>query len=90
MKLRSFLTATAAAATLLTLGLPTAHAQPKYKDEYRLSVVLGTAFPWGKGAEIWADKVREARMAASISSSTPAPRWCRVTRPVNSAPSARV
>ena len=59
MKLRSFLTATAAAATLLTLGLPTAHAQPKYKDEYRLSVVLGTAFPWGKGAEIWADKVRE-------------------------------
>lgn len=44
---------------MLTLGLPTAYAQPKYKDEYRLSVVLGTAFPWGKGAEIWADKVRE-------------------------------
>ena len=30
MNVRSFLTAAAAAATLLTLGLPTAHAQPKY------------------------------------------------------------
>lgn len=60
MQLRTFLTASAAAATLLTLGLP-AHAQApaNYKSEYRLSVVLGTAFPWGKGAEIWADKVRE-------------------------------
>ena len=60
MQLRTFLTASAAAATLLALGLP-AHAQApaNYKSEYRLSVVLGTAFPWGKGAEIWADKVRE-------------------------------
>ncbi|MBP7353793.1 MAG: DctP family TRAP transporter solute-binding subunit, partial [Comamonas sp.] len=30
-----------------------------YKSEYRMSLVLGTAFPWGKGGEIWADKVRE-------------------------------
>lgn len=61
MKLRTFLTATAAAATLLTMGLPVVHAQTPagYKSEYRLSIVLGTAFPWGKGAEIWADKVRE-------------------------------
>lgn len=59
MQLRTFLTASAAAATLLTLGLPAAHAQAKYKSEYRLSIVLGTAFPWGKGAELWADKVRE-------------------------------
>ncbi|MGN1057490.1 MAG: DctP family TRAP transporter solute-binding subunit [Comamonas sp.] len=61
MQLRTFLTATATAATLLTLGLPAAHAQVPagYKSEYRLSIVLGTAFPWGKGAEIWADKVRE-------------------------------
>ncbi len=30
-----------------------------YKDEYKLSLVVGTAFPWGQGAEIWADMVRE-------------------------------
>lgn len=30
-----------------------------YKDEYKLSLVVGTAFPWGQGAEIWADLVRE-------------------------------
>ncbi len=58
MKLRTFLTATAAAATVLTLGLPTAHAQ-NYKSEYRMSLVVGTAFPWGKGGEIWANKVKE-------------------------------
>ena len=59
MKLRTFLTATAAAAALLTLGLPAAHAQSNYKSEYRMSLVLGTAFPWGKGGEIWANKVKE-------------------------------
>jgi TRAP-type transport system periplasmic protein len=30
-----------------------------YKDEYKLSTVVGTAFPWGQGAEIWANLVRE-------------------------------
>ena len=58
--LRTLLTATAAAATLLAVGLPTAaQAQAKYKDEYRMSLVLGTAFPWGTGGELWANKVRE-------------------------------
>ena len=58
--LRTLLTATAAAATLLAVGLPTAaQAQAKYKDEYRMSLVLGTAFPWGQGGQLWADKVRE-------------------------------
>jgi TRAP-type transport system periplasmic protein len=59
LRLRTLLTATAAAATLLAVGLPAAHAQSKYKDEYRLSLVLGTAFPWGQGGQLWADKVRE-------------------------------
>jgi tripartite ATP-independent transporter DctP family solute receptor len=36
-----------------------AFAQTKYAPEYRLSTVVGTAFPWGKGGEIWANKVRE-------------------------------
>ena len=30
-----------------------------YKDEYKLSIVVGTAFPWGQGAEIWSNLVRE-------------------------------
>ena len=56
---RTLLTLAAAASAALTLGaaLP-AHAQ-NYKAEYRMSLVLGTAFPWGKGGEIWANKVRE-------------------------------
>ena len=58
--LRTLLTATAAAATLLAVGLPTAaQAQAKYKDEYRMSLVLGTAFPWRQGGQLGADKVRE-------------------------------
>lgn len=62
LRLRTLLTATAAAATLLAVGLPTAQAQAqtaKYKSEYRMSLVLGTAFPWGQGGQLWADKVRE-------------------------------
>jgi tripartite ATP-independent transporter DctP family solute receptor len=44
--------------------MATAHAQQTalpagYKAEYKLSVVLGNAFPWGKGGDIWADMVRE-------------------------------
>jgi tripartite ATP-independent transporter DctP family solute receptor len=45
------------AATALALAGP-ALAQ-KYQAEYRLSTVVGTAFPWGKGGEIWANLVRE-------------------------------
>jgi tripartite ATP-independent transporter DctP family solute receptor len=36
-----------------------ASAQQKYQPEYRLSTVLGTAFPWGKGGERWAELVKE-------------------------------
>ncbi|MGE0805455.1 MAG: DctP family TRAP transporter solute-binding subunit [Burkholderiaceae bacterium] len=35
-----------------------AHAQ-SYKAEYRVSTVVGPAFPWGKGGEIWIDLVRQ-------------------------------
>jgi tripartite ATP-independent transporter DctP family solute receptor len=45
------------AATALAFAAP-AMAQ-KYQAEYRLSTVVGTAFPWGKGGEIWANLVRE-------------------------------
>lgn len=58
MKLRTFLTSAVAAAAALAFSAP-ALAQTNYKSEYRMSLVLGTAFPWGKGGEIWANKVRE-------------------------------
>lgn len=51
----------AALALGLGLGLGAAHAQApaNYKAEYKLSTVVGTAFPWGKGGEIWANLVKE-------------------------------
>ena len=58
MTLRTVFAALAAAATLVSVA-PVAHAQSAYKSEYRMSLVLGPAFPWGKGGELWADKVRE-------------------------------
>jgi TRAP-type transport system periplasmic protein len=45
-------------AVALAAALP-AIAQTKYAPEYRLSTVVGTAFPWGKGGEIWGNIVRE-------------------------------
>ena len=57
MKLRTFLTTAVAAAAAVAFSAP-ALAQ-NYKSEYRMSLVLGPAFPWGKGGEIWAQKVKE-------------------------------
>ena len=58
MKRKSFLgLAMAAAALALTVGAP-AQAQT-YKSEYKMSLVLGPAYPWGKGGEIWANLVKE-------------------------------
>jgi tripartite ATP-independent transporter DctP family solute receptor len=45
------------ACAALGFSLP-ALAAP-YKDEYRLSTVLGDAYPWGWGARRWADLVGE-------------------------------
>ena len=60
MKLRRRLLALASAATAaLALGTAMPAAAQNYKSEYRMSLVVGTAFPWGKGGEIWANKVRE-------------------------------
>jgi tripartite ATP-independent transporter DctM subunit len=61
MKLRTFLTsAVAAVAAALAFTAPAALAQTAYKSEYRMSLVLGTAFPWGKGGELWANLVKRA------------------------------
>ncbi|MEE4136369.1 MAG: DctP family TRAP transporter solute-binding subunit [Desulforhopalus sp.] len=43
----------------ILMALATTASAQNYKDEYKMSLVLGTAFPWGKGGEIWADLVRE-------------------------------
>jgi len=56
MKRKNFLgLALAAAALAFTVAAP---AQT-YKSEYKMSLVLGPAYPWGKGGEIWANLVRE-------------------------------
>ena len=36
-----------------------ASAQAKYKQEYKVSTVVGPSFPWGKGAEIWIELVKQ-------------------------------
>ena len=61
MKLRrSLLAMLAAAATLSTISLSASAQTPAaYKAEYKMSLVVGTAFPWGKGGEIWANLVKE-------------------------------
>ena len=62
MKLRRTLLASLAATTVSVLlaSFPaTAPAQQNYKPEYKMSLVVGTAFPWGKGGEIWANLVKE-------------------------------
>lgn len=56
MKIKTVLSlALAAAALAFTVAAP---AQT-YKSEYKMSLVLGPAYPWGKGGEIWANLVRE-------------------------------
>jgi tripartite ATP-independent transporter DctP family solute receptor len=57
MQVRSFLKFALAATALACTTL--ASAQTAYKPEYKMSLVVGTAFPWGKGGEIWANLVRE-------------------------------
>jgi tripartite ATP-independent transporter DctP family solute receptor len=52
---RKFLAASAAC-LMLAAGSAWADA---YRAEYRLSTVLGTAFPWGQAGERWAELVKE-------------------------------
>ena len=57
IKRKTFLgLAMATAALAFTSAAP---AQTAYKSEYKMSLVLGPAYPWGKGGEIWANLVRE-------------------------------
>ncbi|MGC3964408.1 MAG: DctP family TRAP transporter solute-binding subunit [Rhodocyclaceae bacterium] len=58
MKRRALMLTAAATLALSALAPATALAQ-NYKSEYKMSLVLGPAFAWGKGGEIWADLVRQ-------------------------------
>ncbi|MBK8064053.1 MAG: DctP family TRAP transporter solute-binding subunit [Betaproteobacteria bacterium] len=57
MKRRTMIAALAAAG-VLSAGSALAQ-QAKYQNEYRLSTVVGSAFPWGKGGEKWAELVKQ-------------------------------
>ncbi len=48
----------AAVSAILLMSAGSAMAQT-YRAEYRLSTVLGTAFPWGQAGERWATLVKE-------------------------------
>lgn len=57
---RTSLQAACALAVAVSLGaIAPVTAQTKYKDEYKLSTVVGTAFPWGKGGERWIELVKQ-------------------------------
>ncbi|MCZ4316973.1 DctP family TRAP transporter solute-binding subunit [Comamonadaceae bacterium G21597-S1] len=56
MKVRSLLKFAVAATALAMTAVASAQ---NYKSEYKMSLVVGTAFPWGKGGEIWANLVKE-------------------------------
>ena len=56
MKVRSLLKFAVAATALAFTAVASAQ---NYKSEYKMSLVVGTAFPWGKGGEIWANLVKE-------------------------------
>jgi tripartite ATP-independent transporter DctP family solute receptor len=53
------ITAFAALAAIAALASGPALSQGKYQPEYRLSTVVGTAFPWGKAGERWGELVRQ-------------------------------
>jgi len=56
MKVRTLFKFAVAATALAFTAIASAQS---YKSEYKMSLVVGTAFPWGKGGEIWANLVKE-------------------------------
>ncbi|MFT0532140.1 DctP family TRAP transporter solute-binding subunit [Castellaniella hirudinis] len=57
MRIMKFIGAAALSVTALASAFSAQAAD--YKSEYKLSIVVGTNFPWGQGAVIWSDLVRE-------------------------------
>jgi tripartite ATP-independent transporter DctP family solute receptor len=59
MKFKTVKTVVGLALAVTALAFTGAASAQTYKPEYMMSLVLGPAFPWGKGGEIWANLVRE-------------------------------
>jgi tripartite ATP-independent transporter DctP family solute receptor len=59
MKFKTVKTVVGLALAATALAFAGAASAQTYKPEYKMSLVLGPAFPWGKGGEIWANLVRE-------------------------------
>jgi tripartite ATP-independent transporter DctP family solute receptor len=59
MKFKTVKTVVGFALAVTALAFTGAASAQTYKPEYKMSLVLGPAFPWGKGGEIWANLVRE-------------------------------
>ena len=59
MKFRTAKTFAGLALAVTALAFTVAAPAQTYKSEYKMSLVVGPAFPWGKGGEIWANLVRE-------------------------------
>ncbi|WP_411877932.1 DctP family TRAP transporter solute-binding subunit [Polaromonas sp. YR568] len=59
MKFKTVKTVVGLALAVTALAFTGAASAQTYKPEYKMSLVLGPAFPWGKGGEIWANLVRE-------------------------------
>lgn len=59
MQKRRFTALMAGLLASATLGFSMPALSAPYKDEYKLSTVLGEAYPWGWGAKRWADLVGE-------------------------------
>ena len=55
----TFKTILAVGVAFTALAFTVAAPAQTYKAEYKMSLVLGPAFPWGRGGEIWANLVRE-------------------------------
>ncbi len=55
----NFKTAFTVAVAAGAMAMASATMAQNYKDEYKMSLVVGTAFPWGQGGQMWADMVRE-------------------------------
>jgi tripartite ATP-independent transporter DctP family solute receptor len=59
MKRRAVIAALAAAGMALAAAPAMSQAPSKYQAEYRLSTVVGSAFPWGKAGDRWAELVKQ-------------------------------